>query len=690
VAKQQTLLFVFLTIGIFASQALALEDLSGSIRLGSMVSRVDTNGIRSFDQQYMLNYSRMLLPYTQIRVSLRYRDFQSRQERAENGWHGELQPSGDIRWKNPFFATGGHYDYRQTRDFIATNNLTSRSAGAFFQTRFVNLPVTTARYEWQKQSYNLLLLPQSTEERRIQADTRYDVRNLSLLYSFMQREFENHFTDVSQNYQQHIFRTDYSKAFVDGRVRFSGSYLFNYDRYQQETGITPEPYTRITTVLGLYAEDSSPEFGALESVPTLIDGNISDPTSPQINIGGASVDQNIGFDLGISRSVSVIYIYTDSPSDPDLQWTIFASEDNQLWSEVPSELVSTFNLPERRYEIAFEPVESRYFKAVNIGINQEPSVLVTEIQALTSSQNVENGPEITQNHNLTLNTSIKASEKLSFGFDVLAGRTPETESREGREDLSVAGSVSYRPVDIVSSVVRYQHENIDYTNSLIGSRGTRLLSASISVTPIETIGASLSGSRTTSLEEDDTYQRITSGLFRVSTQWLPRLTTSEEAGYIHDERIQEDAVIDSWRYRLSADIKLLEDLSLLTNYSFQTYSSNQLYQIKNRSAIELQFTYLITPSIFLRGAGKLNREGDREDTSQNYVLSWNLTQRISASSSLRITDSNSENGIVALTAQNTYILSNRTSVNLIYSYGSVSVPNTITTSSFRVDFSTSF
>jgi hypothetical protein len=242
----------------------------------------------------------------------------------------------------------------------------------------------------------------------------------------------------------------------------------------------------------------------------------------------------------------------------------------------------------------------------------------------------------------------------------------------------------------VNSVIRYQHENINYTNSLIGSRGSRLLSGSISVDPIETVWASLSGSQTVSLEDEDTYQKITSGLLRVSTQWLPRLVTSEEASYIHDQRIQENATINSWRYRLSADVELLNDLSFLANYSFQTYSSDQYYQIENRDAIDIQFTYLITQSIFLRGGGRLNREGDREDISQNYVFSWNLTPRISATSTLRISDSNSSNGILALTLQNNFTLSNRTSMNIVYSYGRVEVPSTTTTSSFRVNFSTSF
>jgi len=677
-------------MGLAVDTVPAFQNLNGSIRLGSSVTHADSSDLSSVDQQYFLNYSRPLLPYVTMRLSLRYSDYKTVPDNAENFWHGELLPSGELTWKSIFFASGVHYRYRQTRDLIESNNLTTRSAGGFLRSQFVNLPTVTVRYEWQDNSYELLLQPQKTTDRRFQTDARYTVRNLGLLYSFLHREFDNHSNNISQNYQQHVFRTDYSGAVLQDRLRFSGSYLFNFNRYEQNTGLTPEPYTQLTTVLGLYAEDNTPEFGALESVPALIDQVVTDPTSPEINIGGASINQNIGFDLGIPRDVSLIYIFTDRFSDPELRWDIYRSDDNQEWSILPEQVLSTFNVSQNRYEIAFSAVSGRYFKALNTTISQQPEVFVTEIQALTASETVQTGPQETQNHRLNVNTSFEASKKLSFGLDMLAGRIPETETREGRRDFNIAGSVTYRPVNMVSSVARIQQENIDYDNSAIGSRSTQTLSLSLSIDPIETMDFSVAGSRINSLENNDLYQRLTSGLFRLSTQWLPTLSTLGEVGYTHDERIQDGAVIDSWRYRLSSDARLWQNFAVIASYYFQNYTSDLPYQIESRDGADVQFTYSVTSSLFARGGVRLDREGDRKDMTQDYSLSWNLTERITASSSLRKTNSNTGNDIVTLGAQGNYSLSNRTSISLNYSYNRVSEPDISSTSSYRVGFSTSF
>jgi len=679
-----------LAIGLAVNSAAALQNLTGSIRLGSTVTDADSSDFRSFDQQYFLNYHRSLLPYITMRLSLRYSDYKTVPDNAENLWHGELLPSGELAWKSVFFASGIHYRYRQTRDLIESNNLTSRSAGGFLRTQFVNVPTFGVRYEWQDNSYELLLQPQRTTDRRFQTDARYAVRNLGLLYSFLHREFDNLSNNISQNYQQHVFRSDYSGAIFKDRLRFSGSYLFNLNRYEQDTGLTPEPYTQLTTVLGLYAEDSTPEFGPLESVPTLIDQVVTDPTSPEINIGGASLNRNIGFDLGIPRDVSLIYIFTDRLSDPDLQWELYRSDDNQEWSLIPEPHTSAFNVSQSRYEIAFSEISGRYVKVVNTTINQAPEVFVTEIQALTLSEAVQTGPQETQNHRLNANASFEASKKLTFGLDVLVGKIPETESREGRQDLNIAGSVTYRPTNMVSSVARVQQEKIEYDNEAIGTRGTQTVSLSISIDPIESVDISVAGSQINSLENNDLHQRLTSGLFRLSMQWFPSLSTLVETGYTHDERIQEDAVIDSWRYRLSGDARIWQNLAMIASYSFQDYTSDLPSQIESRDGADVQFTYSVTIAIFARGGVRIDREGEREDVTQDYSLSWNLTQRITASSSLRITDSNTGNDIISLGAQGNYSLSNRTSLSLNYSYNRITEPDISSTSSYRVGFSTSF
>ena len=557
----------------------AMENFSGTLRLGTVFSEIDTSRFHSFDQQYTLNYFRPMFPGSKLRISCIFSGIQTAQSGVEQTWHGELQPSGDINWTNTFFGVGVNYRYRETRDTFEMNNLLSRSAGGVFKTRFVNFPQSTLRYDWSRTFSSIISQPQTTEEKRLQYSANYSGWNARFLYSYTDREYDNLTADLQQDQQQHLFRLDYAHAFFANRLRFSGGYLFNFTRRREETGIPAEPLTQITTILGLYAEDSTPEFGALDTLSGLIDLNVTDATSPSIDIGGVLVNRNIGFDLGISRQISQIYIYTDRLSDPDEGWAIYTSSDNLEWTRLASGVSATFNSPLKRYKISFPFTEARYFKAVNSGVNEEPQVLVTEIQAFLSSQAAQQGPQDMQNHRVTVNASYQLYHSVSVGCDVLYGSIPDNSLGNGRQDGSFSGNVTYRPSLKFSATTRYSRDFVNYLDNseggapaqggapALGSRGTETFSATFSSKPMETMDASLAASRTTNFDNDQESQRVKASMLRITTVWLPAFSTTSEFGFTRDQRVpgksdyRQLAFWDFLHYAVAAESECYRKLS---------------------------------------------------------------------------------------------------------------------------------
>lgn len=684
------LTIAYIAAGLIQTEGLALNNLNGSARLGSALSESDSTESQSYNQYFSINYHRNILPYVRARISLRYSSYQTDNEIVDDSWHGEVQPSGQITWDTPFFQSNAHYHYREARDLVEYNNLLNRSAGVSFKTKFVNLPQSIVRYDWSRNNSGSGIVPQNNEDRRFQYIVKHEYKNIQALYNYSNSDVENFSSHISQNLQHHVFRLDASQGLFQNRLRLSGDYLYNHTRRSEDTGQPVEPYVPINIIQGLYAEDNTPEFGALETFPTLIDQNVTDATSPQIDIGGAAASHNIGVDLGITRSISLVYLYTDRLSGDGLEWTVYASYNNLEWSELSEEYVTLYNATFRRYEISFTSVASRYFKLVNSGVNEEPQVLVTEIQVFLQSEEAERGADKTENHRVNLGGAFQINPKLSIRSDVMVGTRPETDTQEGRQEFNIAGQLAYRPSNIINTIAQYQRDYSDYTGSSIGSFGSERYSLTFVVRPMETIQATVSGSHLTSLENEEEVQRVSNGLIRVSTQWISGLATTSEIGYSQSDGLVLNSTVGSWTYRISADTKPFPNVSVTGGYRIQTYDSDQIYAIDRRDAVSVHVTYRTTPSIFLRGSGSYSKEGENENISQDYSLSWRVSQRVSASAVMRLSGSESGINTETYSVQNSYILSSRTGLNLGYSLNKSDLGETIETSSFRVGFHTSF
>jgi hypothetical protein len=694
VSRACALLAFLLLLALCPVKSPARGNLHGSARLMGMDTEFDTSRTRSLDQQYMVNYNRTLLPYVNVHLSLTYHDVQTFQMTGPDGWQGELMPSGNLNWTTQFFSVGANYRYRQIRNLVAISNSHSQGAGAFLKTKFRLIPQSTVSYDWNRYTINAGLQPLNTEDRRFQYATNYAYKRASSYYTYSNHQSKNLTNDISQNLQQHIFRLDYSNTLLSNRLQFGGNYLFNFTRRRQESNQSAIPVTLIPSVLGLYSQDSNPGLGFLDTLGTLIDGDVN--TSTGINLGGAFLNQNIGFDLSLVRTISLIYLYTDRPSNPGMVWSLYSSEDNLTWNGMTGSLTSSFNDALNRYEIAFSAASARYFKIVNSTVDEKPEVYVTEVQAYISSQMLAQNPDQSWNHRVSSGVSYQIHSYWRLGVDAVFGSLVEDATGQQRQDANASGTVNYQPNEKFSSTARYQRGMTDYKTGVVSSQESELYSIIFVLSPIKTVETSLSGSRLQSWQNQVQSQLVHSSLLRVSTLVIPGLSTLAEAGFSRTERPSPSVLIvtDSWTYRVSADATPYQNLNLISTYTLQLFNSNYLYADGRRDQVDLRFTYRATPAIFLHGGITYGRESESEDLVQDYSVSWDLTRRISAGANARFQhntgNQGSSNNSRTLNAQLNYLLSDRVNFYGGFSQNRITNAQTEESSSYQVGLNASF
>jgi hypothetical protein len=671
-------------------RALGLENFNGSLRLLGSSTKVDTLKTESIDQQYNINYTRPFLPELVARFSLNYHTLQLHQKGIPDNWHGELGPSGDISWSNMLFSAGANYRYWQVRDRIESNNSMSRGAGFFFRTKLTNLPQSNFQYDWNRFNSGSGYTPLNNEEWRFLYSTNYSYKPVSLYYSFSNRDFVNHINAASENLKQHIFRFDYGAHFFGQKLRLSTDYLFTASERKESSGSNPQPLIQLTPLLGLYLQDETPEISVMDTLNGLIDNDVTNPTSPVINIGGVFINQNIGLDLGTPRLINQLYIYTDRQSGNQVGWKVYTSEDNNQWSPLDGAIPTTFNLTFKRYEIILPGIQARYFKAANFGINDQSEVYVTEMQALINSTLEGNLPNTSQNHQVSANIGYKASPNVQFLLDGLWGSTLENNTGLQRQDANLTGTVSYKPSQLFASSARYRHALTKFQSASVADQKSDIYSLNFQSNPMRTLEFSLSGSHSEIFENTVLDQKLNSALFHSSALLFPRLSILNEVDFSRNERPSQNTSVDTWSYRISADATPYNSLNFIASYKLQRYSTSSGYLNGRRDEFDLNITCRMSDNTYLRSETLYNKEPNSESILQDVSLSWNLTDRISTDYEFRYQEALHSYRTQIINLQANYAFSARTNAFFSFSENRIITSTKQETTSLQAGFNTSF
>jgi hypothetical protein len=649
--------------GALAGPAAALlpNNLNGFIRVTGVSSNTDTSTTRSLSQEYSVYWSKQPAPYLQTRASLRYLSLGLDQNIGENSWRREFQPAGEVLWTHPDFVLGGLVNRRKTTNSTTDGSLFADGVSISLSTRITRYPLLRARYEWEHNFGEEEAARRDTRQNTGQVGLSYTIGRHSLAYIFSRNRYTDDLGGMQITETRHQFRWNQATIFPGRFLRVTSAYDFGYRA--QETEVTGD-----TTVLSavpfrsaLFAEDPTPEFGTLDTLPALTDGNTTSPVQPPINIGAGLADRNLGLDFGYETDIAALYIYTDRPSGPLVSWRVWVSTDNLSWTPLTEPVSASFNAAFNRYEILFPTVKVRYIKAVNSGANDEPTVLVTELEARQRLPQNSSESRHQTTHRVDVIGTVTLSKTVETSAELAVRRQPRGEFADSRSQMSSAFSVRHTPWASVLQTIRYQ---FGYENFSAGGvrNNDRNLSYGLTVTPLTTLHFSFAAVNRMEYIASVKTQETNNLSFRTTGNLLAGLTLSGETVFSRSNRYDSRRTYDTWTYRAGADGVLVRplDFSLAFLYQDTHHRQTDLTFIRRQYTADVQWR--ITRTIAANSSLTFDDDGRRDYTYQTYGASWTVTPKILLSGQATMTGGESDITGDRASAQMTYLIGPRSSL----------------------------
>ncbi|MBC8327286.1 MAG: hypothetical protein H8E31_00895 [Planctomycetes bacterium] len=276
-------------------------------------------------------------------------------------------------------------------------------------------------------------------------------------------------TGEEQHQVEDRFGLNGSYQSEEGALTASGSLSWS-EQSRTQRG-TPGDFGQLPLADGLYALDSTPTLGGLDSVGGLIDNNRAAGAGIQIGgvAAGGGVDRNIGLDQGlVPRGVDRILLYTDvaftASEAAQFNWSLYVSNDNLSWSRTQFNAISDYEVARQRFVIQTGGIASRYIKVVNTSYSATaPAVEVSEIRALGRDGGLEDG---TVARRTRADGSLVLSPTDDLRVYLEAGLGVNTQDQDGITTSDetvrrVSVGASYSPLDWMSASVRASDEDRD-------------------------------------------------------------------------------------------------------------------------------------------------------------------------------------------------------------------------------------
>ncbi len=663
------------------------SNLTADLRVNYSTTDEDSSSLESVDQEYNLAWQKTILRDLAVRSALRYYNFGVSENLGANSWRSELQPSADLIFNRAWLGINAQAMRRDSRSNDRSSRLINESGSIALQSRVARYPWLKLRLQ-QDLLYNKAdLSDRDTRDRLALASAGYTGRASSISYSYQHKNTLDRSQRVEQNTQSHGVLFGHVKSFGT-HLRSSLSYDFSYKK-QSDRNLAFDPLPlELPVFFGLYASDATPDLGGLDSVSTLIDGNLALPAVPSINIGSNSVNQNLGIDLGYRREISRLYVYTDRPSGNNVRWAVYQSEDNTVWESVAG-ISSSFSPGFSRYEIRFPQVSARYIKAVNAGLNEVDTVLVTEVAGYvdkTETGIVERDQQI---HLASLNNSLKLSGSLSATADVSLRRDGGSSFNQKRDETYFSFGLRNQPSRLLQHSVRVQVGLIDYEVTRFDVDKTLTANYDLQYQALTTLAISLS------LSHRDTYiagvksQEINYALIRSRGDLLPRLTVTQEFGGGRNTLMSSRTQLDSWNYRAGLLGRPIRSMDFSAGFMHQEVTSSQATK-RVRDQYLGDIGWALTRAIHLRASADYTKDDRTRYLSQDYSISWTISSKLTSGAALNISDY--QNGVDShskrLSAQVEYLLSQRTALSAGFGETDFTRSGGRLTRSFRVGLRT--
>ena len=361
-------------------------DVNGSARLFTGTTTVDDNDTDIGEQQYQVSMSQHFGPWLNVQLFYRGRKDTTSTETQEFERRNST-PQIVVTYTRQFFSARLDYSDRRNRGTNPSANVDIAAAIGIFEFR----PRKGPRYVVQLRDETNV-----ADQQIFGRDTHSQLGSFEAVYvqgrfdgaaSYSISELENNITGLVLDQKRALLRAAYGNDFLNNKLSFSSDVWLS--RIEQIEEIPSGTFLAqpVPTVQGLAQVDTTPALGPLDPAPQLIDGDVTTPVSPPIDIGGANTFRNVGVDLGVTNRVTRLELTVNGVSGPSVLWDVYHSPDNDNWRSVLPIAVE-WDPALLRYTVVIPETTDRYFKLVNVSPNLVATVLVTELRALLDVEGI--------------------------------------------------------------------------------------------------------------------------------------------------------------------------------------------------------------------------------------------------------------------------------------------------------------
>lgn len=655
---------VFLLFSMLVGPADVRADWGGTISGNATTSEGGDTRTRSLDQQYTLFTSGSPTPTIRYSLSGLFRHLRSQTGDGPYLWSNEVSPTGVINWNMGVLDTRANASYRADRDELGTNRLTNRMASVYTQTTWQTLPRLYGSLSWAKNVNDLDLLGYDTRSRTMAAGGTYNHRRLYLNYEYSDYLTHNELDDIDRSSKSHNGRADFGTSLLKRIVSFQTGYQITSRKESERSSATGETLVPLPTMAGLYLADNSPEFDALESAPSLVDGITEIPAGDYNLVNGTA--HNFGLDFGAPVTVDHLFLYVDTLDVGTLTWSIWQSSDNLTWTPVARDVRGTFRSPFWRYEFSFAPVETRYIKLSLTPQLQITPIEVTELRGfVTRTQLGDLGR--TTDHRGSARIQVQPAKWFGWevGGDVL--RQSETQFALAREEDVFQASTRFNRLRLLDTAVRYTWSRSNYLDA--GDRDVQTSLISAIVRSKWNRALSTAGLVERSDEQLDEVLSRRNNRLRADINALlfPALRVTSQFAYAEDERFATDDVIFTRSVTTAFEGEPTTRSQITVTHRYETQNAHVSAVRKYRTSVGGRLNYRLTDKISITTSATTSEDPTRTDRTYDAIVGWNPSHKLSIGGTFNRIEGSLAEDANQYSLQTVYYWTSRTEITASYS-----------------------
>jgi hypothetical protein len=632
-------------------------DVGGSLR--AWLGRLDAGGIRSDEEEqaFRLELTQDLTPWLTIFGAFRATNFRSSFDLGPAFERRSEQPEIGLRYGRGHLDARLVYSDRAIRTTDETQDLDIGTLLASLDWRPTRGPAFGLRYQDSTSTADAALFGRDSESRNFSARADYSKDTWNARYSFDLADVDNKVTGLSLQQVRHELRAGYFESLWQDRWSFAVDARYADVAQKQDAPSGSTVSFPVPVAQGLFTIDATPALGELEPAPDLIDGDTATPAATGIEIGGANTFRNVGVDLGINRAISELEITVDSPSGP-LVWEVWESPDNSSWFQIGG-VTASFDEGFLRYSIRFAETTNRYFKAVNVSVNQIPDVAVTEIRALLATAQLERTEGDGSEYWVNLQSNLQATQRIAVSVAANWRRDQDlvaTDVRRDYDERGLSAQVRTELLDTLELRLGYRVTELDERGGQVIERREEVASAALDWEPLETVNLLLTAQQRDEMDGEALVSSTDSVILTAVTRIFPDLVVNSTLGSA-DTLNALFGFSQKTRYLIEAVDARPNDRWLLGGtFSRYEYDSVGRLAVSSRTSAQLRASWFATPFLSVFGDWLQSRDDLGDTATRRAGVQWAPGPKLSLSAAYYKTDTTSLSGTSNLSFDASYRL----------------------------------